>query len=287
MTERVIFGPALPVGDQTDVPATSYRSSPLGSTVAVVAGLAIVTVLAWVVTVRKADSMSEMVMGLGHIGRAMRMDMSAWSFLSMWAVMMVAMMAPTIAPVMLAHRSVRGPKERGVGAAGALVAGYFSVWCLLGVLYFAAFVWFHDLSPSAGDSRWLPALAGAILLLAGGYQFTSRKAHCLRACCRPFAVARQRQGSAGVADGFRTGWSHGLDCLGCCWAAMLVLLVVGLMNLVWMLALSLLFLAEKHSPRALNLSRLVGVALVVLGVAVTIHPTLFHTISGMSASAPS
>jgi predicted metal-binding membrane protein len=100
---------------------------------------------------RKADLMSGMVMGLGHIGRAMRMPLPSWSFMSMWAVMMVAMMAPTIAPVMLAHRSLRTSDERGFGSTAALVAGYFTVWCLLGVLYFGAFVWFHDLSPSAGD----------------------------------------------------------------------------------------------------------------------------------------
>jgi predicted metal-binding membrane protein len=68
---------------------------------------------------------------------------------------------------------------------------------------------------------------------------------------------------------------------------MLVLVVVGLMDVVWMLALSLLFLVEKHSPRALTLSRLVRVALVVLGLAVMIHPTLLHTVSGTLANAPS
>jgi len=276
--------PGFDATDRRDHPAESYRRLPRASTVAVVAALATATVLAWIVTVHKANSMSAMVMGLGHIGRAMRMGMSAWSFLTMWAVMMVAMMAPTIVPLTLAHRFAAARHKRRVGATAALAVGYFSVWWLLGVPYFVAFLWFHDVSPLAGDSRWLPALAGAILLLAGGYQFTARKAHCLRTCCRPFGVASQHGG--GLVDGFRTGWSHGIDCIGCCWAAMLVLLAVGLMNIAWMVGLSILFLAEKHSPRALTLSRLVGGALVILGVAVMIHPTLFHTIAGKSGSLP-
>jgi predicted metal-binding membrane protein len=287
MTERAMQGPEAGLGRPADLPATSYRRLPLGSTAAVVAVLACVTVVAWIVTFRNAESMADMVMGLGHIGPSMPMAMDAPQFLSMWAVMMVAMMAPTIAPLVLTDRAVRHREDKGVGATVLLVAGYFTLWWLVGILALMAFLWFHDLSPSAGDSRWLPALSGGVLLIAGVYQFTSRKARCLQACCRPLALITQRAGRSGVGDAFRRGWLHGLDCLGCCWAAMLVLLVVGLMNVVWMFGLSLLFLAEKHSPRALHLSRIVGGALVLLGVAVVIHPTLFHTISGVSATLPS
>lgn len=272
------------IDDHDDQPVASYRRSSGVSTVAVVAGLGIVSAWAWILTIRESDAMSTMVMGLGHIGRLMSMGMSAVGFLEMWAVMMVAMMAPTIVPVTLAYQSVGGRGPGRLGSTAALVVGYFSVWWLVGIPAFAAFVWFHDLNPAAGSSRWLAVIAGAIFLIAGAYQFTSRKAHCLSACCRPFSVAARAGGGTGIGSGFRAGWSHGVDCLGCCWAAMLVLLVVGLMHVGWMVGLALLFLAEKHFPRSLILSRIVGVALVVVGIAVIAHPALLPSLSGASGS---
>ncbi len=74
-----------------------------------------------------------------------------------------------------------------------------------------------------------------------------------------------------------------MHCLGCCWALMTVLLVVGLMNLVWMVALSLVFLAEKHWRQALRAGQAVGVGLVLLGLAVAVRPSLLPTISGNTA----
>lgn len=272
--------------DRADTPATSYRRLPTPLTATVAACLAVLTVVAWIVTARKAESMSGMVMGIGHVGRAMRMDIAVSGFATICAVMMVAMMAPTVAPVALAHSFVRLRRGEGVGSTVALVGGYFTVWWLLGALYFLAFLWFFDLSPGLGDSQWLAMLGGGILLVAGAYQFTPWKAACLRACCTPLTLVADRSPGRGVSDGFRIGATRGLHCLGCCWAAMAVLSVVGLMNLVWMIGLSLLFLAEKHSSRALSLRRPAGAGLVALGVAVIVDPTLLHTISGVRANAP-
>jgi predicted metal-binding membrane protein len=111
-----------------------------------------------------------------------------------------------------------------------------------------------------------PRVGGAILLIAGAYQLTSLKAACLAHCQSPlgFLMAHWRDGSLGA---FRMGARHGLYCLGCCWALMLVLFVVGVMNLAWIAALAAFVFVEKLgiAPRAV--SRAAGVVLIVAGVA--------------------
>lgn len=82
------------------------------------------------------------------------------------------------------------------------------------------------------------------------------------------------------------GLSHGAYCLGCCWALMAVLLVVGLMNLTWMALLTVIFLAEKNWSHGVRLSRAVGVAMVVLGVTIAVDPALLQALSGDASAAP-
>lgn len=247
--------------------------------------LVAIAAAAWLVTVRQAGSMSNMVNGLGQVGRRMPNKMGIAAFLGMWAAMMAAMMSPTLAPVVLAHRLVLRRREEGIASTVAFVAGYLAVWWLVGVAYLLPFLWFRGLPADAADSWWLPAVAGTTFVLAGAYQFTRWKAHCQGTCCAPLAFVLDHDPGNGVARAFRVGMSSGAHCLGCCWALMAVLLVVGLMNLVWMIALSLLFLAEKHFRRALSLGRVVGVALVILGLAVMLRTELLHTISGARAKA--
>lgn len=278
--------PQAPSRDRGDTPAAAYRVLPAPSTAATVASLLALATVAWVLTVRQAGSMADMVNGLGQVGRRMPNDMGIASFLGMWSVMMAAMMSPSVAPAVLAHRLVLRRRDEGVGPTVAFVAGYLAVWSIVGVLYLVPFLWFRALPGHAGGSRWLAALAGAVLAVAGGYQFTRRKTHCQQSCCSPVAVVGEHDVGSGVVGGLRTGASYGIHCLGCCWALMAVLLVVGLMNVVWMVALSVLFLAEKHSHRALVLGRLVGVALVVLGLAVVAKPSLLHAVSGASEKVP-
>ncbi len=282
-----------------DTPIASYRLLATGPTVMIVALLAVLTAVAAWITARDVESMSAMggsmsgmadgtsmsgmVNGLGDVGRKMPNDMGFVSFMRMWAPMMTAMMAPAVIPVVLAHRSLLRLRNEGFVSTAAFVAGYLAVWSLLGAAFFLPFLWFRDLASDAADSRWLPALAGAILVLAGAYQFTRRKTHCQGACCTPQATVAGQDAGPGAFGGFRTGAAHGVHCLGCCWALMTVLLVVGLMNLVWMVALALVFLAEKHWRQALRAGQAVGVGLVLLGLAVAVRPSLLPTISGNTA----
>lgn len=177
-------------------------------------------------------------------------------------------------------------REEHILSSAAFVTGFLAVWAIIGVLYLLPFLWFRDLAAEAAGAWWLPVLAGLILALAGAYQFSRRKAHCQRACCAPVTLVLEQDAGTGTINAFRTGLHHGIHCLGCCWALMAVLLVVGLMNLVWMIGLSLLFLAEKNWRGGLVVGRVAGVALMVLGAAVVVSPDLLHAISGASADPP-
>lgn len=243
------------LGGRPDTPATSYRELPSRSTLMVTVAVVAVAGIAWFFTVRMAGSMSDMVNGLGQVGRRMPNEMGIGRFFLMWAVMMTAMMAPAVIPAALAHRLVLRHRVESAVSSAAFVAGFLGVWAAVGVAYLVPFLWFRGLAAAAADSWWLPVVAGSILVLAGGYQFSRRKAHCQGACCAPVTLTLDTDAGTGTAGALRTGIDHGIHCLGCCWALMTVLLVVGLMNIVWMIGLSLLFLLEKHSPRALAFGR--------------------------------
>ncbi len=265
---------------------SSYRLLPARSTAAIVTALLAVAAAGWVYTISRADSMSDMVTGLGQVGHLMPDTMAVTGFSAMWVAMMAAMMCPTLAPVVLAHRAMLRRRNEGLASSVGFVAGYLAVWWLVGLVYLLPYLWFRGLSVDAGGSRWLPALAGAVLVAAGAYQFTRRKAHCQESCSSPQAFVADHDAGRGVGGAFRTGAANGRHCLGCCAGLMAVLLVVGLMNLVWMVALSLVFLAEKHLRRSSGLGRMVGAALIVLGVVVGVWPTVLPPISGTSDKPP-
>ena len=88
---------------------------------------------------------------------------------------------------------------------------------------------------------------GVLLLLAGLYQFTPFKRTCLEFCRSPATFIVQHW-QRGVSGGFYLGAAHGLYCLGCCWALMLLLFVGGVMNLWWIGALTIFVLLEKLAP---------------------------------------
>ena len=116
-----------------------------------------------------------------------------------------------------------------------------------------------------------PHLSGIILLGAGVYQLTPLKSACLAHCRSPlgFLMTHWRDGRGGA---LRMGLAHGVYCLGCCWALMCVLFVVGVMNLLWVAALTLFVLLEKVGPAPAFIARATGVALVAAGVWFLIAP---------------
>jgi|SRR5882757_116437 len=260
-----------------DSPRSAYRVLELRVTLLTVAVLLGFAAAAWWMTLGNAREMSSMVQGFASVGGgAMPFDMGAVVFLGMWTTMTVAMMFPTVAPIVLLHRMV--VRRRGEGAAPTVgfVAGYLLIWAVSGVLPLAVLVGFRHL---AQDSTWVVRAGGVVLVLAGTYQFTRWKETCARACRSPLTFLATHNFGSGPLGVLRTGLSHGLYCLGCCWALMAVLLVVGLMNLTWMAGIAVIFLAEKHWRRGALLATVVGVALVCLGLAVLAHPPLLAAVA--------
>lgn len=191
------------------------------------------------------------------------------SFLLMWASMMVAMMLPAVTPMVLiyskmaATRRARGERP---GPVALFVIGYLLVWAGTGVLAFAVtrvVQWAMALAP--GLSRAGGLAAAIVLGLAGGYQLSPFKDRCLRHCQSPLAFFMQhwRHTPAGV---FRMGLAHSVYCIGCCWGLMAVMFAVGLMNLTWMVILTVVMTLEKIIPRGQWVSRLSGFAFLAVAI---------------------
>lgn len=234
---------------------------------------------AWYLTVQQALGMSDMVTGLAQVGSKMPNPMTAPVFMLMWLTMMVAMMFPTIVPMVLAHRLVAVHRSDGAWPTIAFVLGYLVVWTAVGLVPLAAFLGFRDLNEEQPFAMWLPRVAGLVLIGAGAYQFTPWKRACLRACRTPLSFMMTHNFGSGAPGALTAGLSHGSYCLGCCWALMTVLVVVGLMNLVWMAALALVFLVEKTWRHGARVNVLVGSAIALLGCAVLLYPDVLSLIS--------
>ena len=186
----------------------------------------------------------------------------------MWAVMMVGMMTGTAAPMLLLFAGAQaGQRQRRVPLAVlAFGLAYVTVWVGFSACAALAQWALHEtamLSPAMAAAS--PRLAGAILIVAGVYQLTPFKGMCLTRCRSPlgFLMTNWRPGIPGA---FQMGLRHGAYCLGCCWALMGVLFVVGVMNLVWVAALTVFVLIEKIGPAGTVVARLAGAVMVVFGV---------------------
>jgi predicted metal-binding membrane protein len=264
---------------EEDSPRAAFALLSWRVNLAVVVGLIALSALAWRTTIHDALSMRGMVMGLGQIGWLAQGDMSAGVFLAMWVTMMVAMMLPIVAPMVLAHLGVTRRRGGGIAPTLVFIAGYLLVWSAIGVVPLLVYKAFAPLSENAALLPWLPALAGAILIVVGAYQFTGWKRICFDHCQSPFAFIATHDFDGGAVSALRAGVIHGAFCLGCCWAITTVLLVVGLMNLLWMAGIFALFFIEKSWKHGLIVARIAGVALMMLGAAVIVWPELLVAIS--------
>ena len=153
---------------------------------------------------------------------------------AMWVVMMVGMMAGAVTPMLLLFSGAQAGRGKPGTSLEVLVfgLGYFTVWTGFSACATLAQWALHHaalLSPAMKTSS--PRLAGVILLAAGVYQLTPWKGQCLKHCRSPlgFLMTNWRDGKLGA---IQMGVGHGVYCLGCCWALMCVLFVVGVMNLV-------------------------------------------------------
>jgi predicted metal-binding membrane protein len=205
--------------------------------------------------------------------------MSAGLFLITWLVMMVAMMFPSIAPMTLAFSSVTRSRHEGYVPTAAFVFGYLAVWTVSGLIPLAVLQAGSQLWMT--PPSWIPRAGGAVIILAGIYQFTPLKDTCLRACRSPLGFVLTHNFGGGLPAAFRSGASHGLQCLGCCWPLMAVLAVLGLMNVAWMAVIAAIFFVEKNVRRGALLPRVVGVACIVGGLATVVWPSALAAASPM------
>ena len=239
--------------------------------------LLIVGALAWAYTVHQARTMDAMEAAMW---RDMSMSMNgmepSWTALDillmfgMWSAMMAAMMVPGSGPVVGAFATInRSRRERGAAyvPTAIFLSGYLAVWAV-----FSALAVFLQWALQAGGllttmmQSGSLRLSAALFFVAGLYQFSPLKERCLDYCRSPdgFILSEWRDGSFGA---FVMGWRHGLFCLGCCAALMLLLFAVAVMDLRWVAALTILVTAEKLLPGARFWRAALGVALLVAGAA--------------------
>lgn len=204
-------------------------------------------------------------------------------FTAQWGLMMTAMMLPSASPMILLYRTVRSrmPQDgRRAIPATAFAATYLGVWLLTGLPVYAVSIFMAGL---AASSRALhtaaPYLLALTLVAAGLYQFSAVKRACLRYCESPMSFLMRRWKNGYLAS-FRNALAHAFYCVGCCWALMVILVAAGAMSLPWVLAITFAVVAEKMLPRGWHTARLVGLALILLGIAMAIRPELAMTLRG-------
>jgi len=189
---------------------------------------------------------------------------AAFTF-AMWFVMMIGMMTPSAAPTLLLFdRIQRSSNVPDAAARTALfLAGYLCIWAIFSAVATLLQIelielgWIDDMAVTTRRS-----VTALVLLGVGFYQWIPLKRACLEHCRSPveFITMHRRPGPSGA---WRMGLHHGLHCLGCCWALMLLLFVGGVMNLLWVAAITALVLVEKVFVRGAWMRHAIGVACVL------------------------
>jgi predicted metal-binding membrane protein len=231
-------------------------------------GLLLLAAIAWTLT---DDRMAGMDAGPGT-------DPGALGFyVTVWVVMMAAMMFPSIAPmVVMFARIQEGKREQGkevpAGVMPLFVGGYLITWTLAGLIAYAILELGRSLSLDflAWDEAG-PYVAGGVIAAAAIYQLTPLKDACLTKCRSPmmFLLTAWRPGRTGA---LRMGLEHGGWCVGCCWALMAALFALGVMSIGWMAFVAALIATEKLLPWKAVANRGIAVLLLVLGALVAFTP---------------
>jgi predicted metal-binding membrane protein len=192
--------------------------------------------------------------------------------------MIAAMMLPSSLPLVRLFAAASAGQPRPRAAMTGFLAGYALVWSAFGALAFTLDLGVHagvDASAWLHHHEWL--VGGSVLMLAGAFQFTRLKDACLDRCRHPGAFLL-RFYERGAAGGFRFGARHGVFCVGCCWALMLVMFAAGVASLVWMAVLTAIMVHEKTRPLGARAVPVTGLALLGAG-----STTLLYSASAAGA----
>ena len=228
----------------------------------------------WGIAVAAAASSQDWVLN-HHIlieGGRLPLLVAALVFLLAWQLMTVAMMLPSSMSMLGLFRQANQANHGGAGATAAFLAGYALTWTWFGVIAFAGDILVHQLIHHWSWLAWHPwMIAGTTLLMAGGFQFTPMKEHCLAECRTPHSFFL-RQYHPGRAAAWRLGIDHGRFCLGYCWALTLVMFGLGMGNVVWMAGLGGVMFLEKTPSLGNHLVPDVGTVMLLWGAVVLVHP---------------
>lgn len=232
-----------------------------------ITGIICITLIAWAYIIYLARDMSGMDMASAPMRGWGAADL--FFLFLMWAVMMVAMMVPTAAPMILLFAKVKRGRHENEGpfvSTIVFLAGYILIWSGFSAAAAAAQWGLHSvalISPMMVSTS--PILGGLLLVAAGIFQWSPLKYTCLKHCRSPigFLMSGWQEGTKGALV---MGVRHGIYCLGCCWVLMTLLFVLGVMNILWIAALSGFVLIEKVAPAGHLVSRGSGVLLVIWGI---------------------
>ena len=221
-------------------------------------GIGILTALAWIYLI---------LMPMG----AASWILDATLMFLMWAVMMVAMMLPSAAPMLSMYARIASAREGSRAYhVWMFAAGYFVVWTGFSLAATVLQYTLQNVALVSNEMRTGPVAGGVILAAAGIYQLTPLKNVCLTRCRTPigFFMTNWRDGATGA---LKMGLEHGALCTGCCWMLMALLFVAGVMNLTWVAAISVLVLLEKAAPYGGAIARVSGVVMLAAGLVLAIR----------------
>lgn len=188
-------------------------------------------------------------------------------FILSWQVMTVAMMLPSSLPLIRLFLKVSQQQTQNFSYSliFVFISAYATVWTGFALLNFFGDWGLHYLVNS------LPWLSSVTLLIAGAFQFSGLKEHCLKSCRHPLSFLTHHY-QRGLKAAWNLGIRHGIYCLGCCWALMLVMFTTGVGHFTLMLLLTGVMVAEKTSSWSRVLVPIVGIALLVWGTLTLLYP---------------
>ena len=243
-------------------PAGSTQATGRDAAVVALALIALAT-LAWSYTVQQATMIEQMKPATMPVAPTLLLD--AILLFAMWVAMMVAMMTPAVGPMTTAFATInRRRREQATPYVATLyfVAGYLVAWAGFSAVATAIQISLSSLGLLDSMMTQTSDVVSAVLFLAAGlYQWSSLKEVCLTRCrsTEGFILSQWRDGHVGAVT---MGLRHGIFCIGCCIALMLLLFAGSVMDLRWVAGLTILVIVEKLLPYP-DLSRyLIGAALI-------------------------
>lgn len=256
----------LPTRAEERANANSSRGISLRQLISGWIGLSLIAALAWSLLITPERAMPN---GPGTMG------ISFPSFILVWVIMMTAMMFPSVAPMALMWIRTLSTRlrfqDRAIGIT-LFLSGYLFAWTTFGAVVYVALIGTGRLAnDSPVVARWVGV---GIFALAGVYQLTPLKRACLSHCRSPLGSLFHYASYKGRTRDLRVGIHHGIYCVGCCWGLMIVLIAVGSMNIPTMIALTGVIFIEKVWRYGEIVSRVVGVALLIMAALVPFVPSL-------------